>query len=78
MKLKRFSDYGKVAFAIEGQVVFACSAKNLSYDGCSFRDPLADEIVRKLLAERCNAISRATCPKTRMTTTTVEAFETCE
>lgn len=73
VKLRRFSNYGKVAFAIEGQVVFTCDAKNLSFDGCSFRDPLTDKIIRKLLAERCHAITRAT--RTRIATTNVSNDE---
>lgn len=61
MNLRRISDFGMVAFAFEGQVVYACAAKNLPYAGCSLlvgNDTPMSKAVDKLVAERQHAISK--------------------
>lgn len=59
VNLKRISDYGRVAFAFEGLIMFACATKNLSFGGCSSSDPLADKVIRNIVAERDHAINRS-------------------
>lgn len=61
VNLRRISDFERVAFAFEGQVVYACAAKNLPFAGCSFkgdRNTAMNKAVCVLVAERHHAISQ--------------------
>ncbi|VVC37204.1 Uncharacterised protein family UPF0728 [Cinara cedri] len=50
--LRRISDYGMVAFAFEGQIIFSCAAKNLSFADSWSRYPLANTVIQKMVNER--------------------------
>ncbi|XP_025413589.1 uncharacterized protein LOC112685801 [Sipha flava] len=52
VNLIQFWIYETVVFAYEGQEIFSCNIRNLSFKGQSFKDPVTNRVIQKLVKYR--------------------------